>query len=457
MHIAASYINGQLNLAETAGATFLVSTNMTDTTPGGGAANAVAFTGGNNTVSPLITVTQVSGGASDTNAPQVFTIEDPYGSDPTDAGNMWGAPAGVLMVNSSKDASLDTNIDTRNYSGLDVLDIETPLIAAGFTLVEGSDYGSQYDATNKADFFQVQAPSYAEAGAITFNSTLVDLSAGYTSSDPGDSTYATGAITGIAPGGTLTGTIAITQADPTNYWDETTHSFTFDTFDSNLSLPQEVDEINDQVNGSNIWGFNVTASLGPNNRSILFTSNIAGVLGDFSIDTTALHDPAPAGASLSYTPSAAYSIGLSNDATNSVWDSNTDQSADSAATFTSGTYTTSGVATISYSAKAGQNLSSSDLLNATDAQAALTSIASAITDIAAQDGYIGSQINTLNAVSQVLGTQLENVQSAQNAVQATDYASATSNMAKYEILMQTGISALAQANVVQQEVTKLLQ
>jgi flagellin-like hook-associated protein FlgL len=370
---------------------------------------------------------------------------------------MWGAPAGVLMVNSSKDASLDTNIDTRNYSGLDVLDIETPLIAAGFTLVEGSDYGSQYDATNKADFFQVQAPSYAEAGAITFNSTLVDLSAGYTSSDPGDSTYATGAITGIAPGGTLTGTIAITQADPTNYWDETTHSFTFDTFDSNLSLPQEVDEINDQVNGSNIWGFNVTASLGPNNRSILFTSNIAGVLGDFSIDTTALHDPAPAGASLSYTPSAAYSIGLSNDATNSVWDSNTDQSADSAATFTSGTYTTSGVATISYSAKAGQNLSSSDLLNATDAQAALTSIASAITDIAAQDGYIGSQINTLNAVSQVLGTQLENVQSAQNAVQATDYASATSNMAKYEILMQTGISALAQANVVQQEVTKLLQ
>jgi flagellin len=30
-------------------------------------------------------------------------------------------------------------------------------------------------------------------------------------------------------------------------------------------------------------------------------------------------------------------------------------------------------------------------------------------------------------------------------------------MAKYEILMQTGISALAQANVVQQEVTKLLQ
>jgi flagellin len=57
----------------------------------------------------------------------------------------------------------------------------------------------------------------------------------------------------------------------------------------------------------------------------------------------------------------------------------------------------------------------------------------------------------------VLSTQAENVTSAQNAVQATDYAQASSNMSKYEILSQTGISALAQANSVQQEVTKLLQ
>jgi flagellin len=54
-------------------------------------------------------------------------------------------------------------------------------------------------------------------------------------------------------------------------------------------------------------------------------------------------------------------------------------------------------------------------------------------------------------------TQQDNVVSAQNAIQATDYASATANMSKYEILSQTGIAALAQANTVQQEVTKLLQ
>jgi flagellin len=87
----------------------------------------------------------------------------------------------------------------------------------------------------------------------------------------------------------------------------------------------------------------------------------------------------------------------------------------------------------------------------------LSALNKAITAVAAQDGYVGAQINTLNAVSSVLSTQQQNVTAAQNAVQATDYAQAASNMSKYQILSQTGISALAQANSMQQEVTKLLQ
>jgi flagellin len=116
-----------------------------------------------------------------------------------------------------------------------------------------------------------------------------------------------------------------------------------------------------------------------------------------------------------------------------------------------------GIATISYAATGHGSLNGTDLSDQGDAESALTALNTAITDVAAQDGYVGAQINTLNAVSQVLSTQQENVQSAQNAVQATDYASATSNMSKYEILSQTGISALAQANSMEQEVTKLLQ
>ena len=103
------------------------------------------------------------------------------------------------------------------------------------------------------------------------------------------------------------------------------------------------------------------------------------------------------------------------------------------------------------------NLKATDLTSQTNAQTALAALNGAITDVAAQDGYIGAQINTLNSISQVMTTQQENVTAAQNAIQATDYAAATSAMSKYEILSQTGIAALAQANSVQQEVTKLLQ
>jgi flagellin len=123
------------------------------------------------------------------------------------------------------------------------------------------------------------------------------------------------------------------------------------------------------------------------------------------------------------------------------------------------TYTPAGAApaTISYAATGSQDLSTTDLTTQAKAETALTDLNAAISDVAAQDGYVGAQINTLNSVSTVLSTQQENVVSAQNAVQATDYAQASSNLSKYEILSQTGISALAQANSLQQEVTKLLQ
>lgn len=98
-----------------------------------------------------------------------------------------------------------------------------------------------------------------------------------------------------------------------------------------------------------------------------------------------------------------------------------------------------------------------DLTTSANAQTTLNSINTAIQDVAAQRGYLGSQINTLNSMSSVETTQNENLASAQNSVMATDYTQATSQMSKYQILTQTGISALAQANSTQQEVLKLLQ
>jgi len=154
-------------------------------------------------------------------------------------------------------------------------------------------------------------------------------------------------------------------------------------------------------------------------------------------------------------PVAYYSTGITS--AGGVTDTSDGNGGTTLTMMTTDTNGTTGIATISYSDGAGQDLSGTNLLNQTNAEAALNMLNSAITDVAAQDGYIGAQINTLKSLSQVMSTQQENVVSAQNAVQATDYAAATSNMSKYEILSQTGIAALAQANSVQQEVLKLLQ
>ena len=185
--------------------------------------------------------------------------------------------------------------------------------------------------------------------------------------------------------------------------------------------------------------------------------NATGTAGQISAATSTITDTA-ATAALNYSASSADNTGLTSDATNVVYDSASGQnSTTTAATFVANSRAGSGVATTSYSDGAGEALNGTNLLNQTAAQSALTDLNLAVTDVSAQDGYIGAQINTLNSISQVMSTQQENVVSAQNAIQATDYASATSNMSKYEILSQTGIAALAQANSVQQEVTKLLQ
>ncbi len=184
-------------------------------------------------------------------------------------------------------------------------------------------------------------------------------------------------------------------------------------------------------------------SNGPASEGATFVQTIVDTV---TAGTTAVQDTPAAGQSAFYSMGVTGSI---NDTSTGGGGLNVGMVADNNGS--------GGVATTSYSDNAGEALNTTDLLNQTDAETALNMLNVAISDVAAMDGYIGAQINTLNSLSQVMSTQQETVVSAQNAVQATDYASATSNMSKYEILSQTGIAALAQANQVQQEVTKLLQ
>ncbi|HEY5056629.1 MAG TPA: flagellin [Acidobacteriaceae bacterium] len=96
-------------------------------------------------------------------------------------------------------------------------------------------------------------------------------------------------------------------------------------------------------------------------------------------------------------------------------------------------------------------------LTAASASTVLTAVNAAIADVAYQRGTIGADVNQLSSASAVASGEEINLASAENSIMATDYGQAASNLSKYEILSQTGISALAQANSVQQEVLKLLQ
>jgi flagellin len=87
----------------------------------------------------------------------------------------------------------------------------------------------------------------------------------------------------------------------------------------------------------------------------------------------------------------------------------------------------------------------------------LTTLTKAVQDVAYQRGTLGANVNQLNAAANVANTQSVNLSSAENNIRATNYGQATSDMAKYKILSETGIAALSQANAVQHDVLKLLQ
>jgi flagellin len=103
------------------------------------------------------------------------------------------------------------------------------------------------------------------------------------------------------------------------------------------------------------------------------------------------------------------------------------------------------------------SLSADDLTTAAKATTALADINSAIAGVAATRGDLGATMNRLTASVNVMQNQVQNLTAAQDTITAADIGTAVANLSKYQILQQTGISALAQANSSQQAVLKLLQ
>jgi flagellin len=105
----------------------------------------------------------------------------------------------------------------------------------------------------------------------------------------------------------------------------------------------------------------------------------------------------------------------------------------------------------------GISLGNDNLQTAASSQTALTDINNAISQVSALRGNIGASVNRLQAAGNVISAQIQNLTSAQSDITSADIPTEVANLTKYSILNQTGISALAQANQMQQAVLKLLQ
>jgi flagellin len=365
---------------------------------------------------------------------------DALGSSTITVQNTTSGTAQTFVIGSTGSANHTTYLT----SGTTLSQLATSITNAGLGITAQANTAGITLTQNAGLGDGTIVPSSDAASQIIVTGSLTDTTKG---------APATAEIGGFASANdTVSGTLNFTiNTSPT----PTTEAI---TLNAGETVAQMVTQINNGTGAPNSHPYGVTASLvtGSNGfESILLTSNTLGTTGNITPSALTNITDTTTTAALSYTATSPYDIGISNTKLSAaLYDSTTGQSQ---ASFVANSSGSSQIATISYSDGAGEALNSTDLTNQTDAETALNTLNIAITDVAAQDGYIGAQINTLNSISQVMSTQQENVVSAQNAIQATDYASATANMSKYEILSQTGIAALAQANSVQQEVTKLLQ
>jgi flagellin len=93
---------------------------------------------------------------------------------------------------------------------------------------------------------------------------------------------------------------------------------------------------------------------------------------------------------------------------------------------------------------------------AADISATLSAIDGAIADVDSARGSLGAVQNRFESTIANLSNISENVSAARSRILDADIAQETSNMTKYNILQQAGVSILAQANQAPQLALSLL-
>jgi len=104
----------------------------------------------------------------------------------------------------------------------------------------------------------------------------------------------------------------------------------------------------------------------------------------------------------------------------------------------------------------GTNLATVNLTSMSSAASSLTTIKGALNAVSSIRAGIGSGINRLQSAVSVLQTQSQNTQAAESSIRDANIAEEVANLTKYQILSQSGVAALSQANSSSQSVLSLL-
>lgn len=102
------------------------------------------------------------------------------------------------------------------------------------------------------------------------------------------------------------------------------------------------------------------------------------------------------------------------------------------------------------------NLQTIDLTTAATAATSLNTIKKAIDVISSARAGLGSGMNRLQSAVAVLQSQSQNTTAAESTIRDANIAEEVANLTKYQILAQSGIASLAQANSSSQQVLGLL-
>ena len=104
----------------------------------------------------------------------------------------------------------------------------------------------------------------------------------------------------------------------------------------------------------------------------------------------------------------------------------------------------------------GLDLEGDHVLSVDDARTAITAIDHAIDEINRERSYIGSEQNKLQFTMSNLTSNIQSIESARSSIEDVDFAAEAADLAKNQILAQSGTAMLAQAAAISQNILGLL-